>query len=60
MDSLLPSVTADIKTVGAAALFAALYAVLVPLYIWKIARNPTYTFVVLIILCVCESPLSTG
>ena len=52
----LPS-TAGIETVGAAALFAVLYAALVPLYLWKTARNPTYTFIVLIIFCICESPL---
>ena len=54
MDSLLPS-TAGIKTVGAAALFATLYAILLPLYIWKTARNPTYTFIVLVIFCICGS-----
>ena len=57
MVSQLPS-TAGIETVGAAALFAVLYAALVPLYLWKTARNPTYTYIVLVIFCICESPLS--
>ena len=56
MDSLLPS-TAGVETVGAAALFAALYAALALLYVWKTARNPTYTFIVLVFFCVCESLL---
>jgi hypothetical protein len=56
MGSPLPS-TAGIETVGAAALFAALYAVLAPLYIWKTAHNPTHTFIVLVIFCICESLL---
>jgi len=53
----LPS-TAGIETVGAAVLFAVLYAALVPLYLWKTARNPTYTFIVLMIFCICESRFS--
>ena len=53
MGSLLPS-TAGIETVGAAVLFAVLYAALVPVYLWKTARHPTYTFIVLIIFCLCE------
>ena len=53
MDSPLPS-TAGIETVGAAALFAVLYTLLLPLYLWKTARYPTYTFIVLMIFCLCE------
>lgn len=60
MDYPLPS-TAGIETVGVAALFAALYTILVPLYVWKTAHNPTYTFIVLIIFCLCESsPFTLG
>ena len=54
MVSPLPS-TAGIETVGAAAFFAVLYAALLPLYLWKTARNPAYTFIVLTIFCVCKS-----
>jgi len=49
--------TAGIETYQPAILFAVLYAILACLYIWETACVPTYTFIVLVIFCVCESLL---
>ena len=57
---LLSRSTAGIDTYQPAALFSALYAVLACLYIRKTARDPTHTFVVLVIFCICEWLLCTA
>lgn len=49
--------TAAIETYQPAILFAVLYAILACLYIWETLCAPTYTFIVLVIFCVCESLL---
>lgn len=57
----LPSLsTAGIETYRPAVLFAVLYIALAFLYIRETARNPTHTFVVLIIFCVCKWLLCTA
>jgi len=43
---------AGIESVVAAAIFAALYAILLPYYIWRTTRNPTYILILLSIFCV--------
>jgi len=40
-----------IDSVAAAAIFAALYAILLPYYIWRATRNPTYVLIVLSLFC---------
>lgn len=42
---------AGIKSVAAAAIFAALYAVLLPYYIWRAIRNPLYVLILLSLFC---------
>ena len=52
--------TAGIETYQPAVLFAVLYTALACLYVRETARNPTHTFVVLVIFCVCKSLLCTA
>jgi quinol-cytochrome oxidoreductase complex cytochrome b subunit len=43
-----------IHSVAAAAVFAVLYAVLLPYYIFRAFRNPTYVLIVLSLFCASE------
>lgn len=40
-----------IHSVAAAAIFAVLYAFLLPYYIWRATRNPTYVLIILSLFC---------
>ena len=40
-----------IDSVAAAAIFAALYAILLPYYIWRATQNPTYVLIILSLFC---------
>ena len=44
-----------IDSVAAAAIFAVLYAFLLPYYIWRATRNPTYVLIILALFCASES-----
>jgi len=46
-----------IHSVAAAAIFATLYAFLLPYYIWRATRNPTYVLIVLSLFC-ASKPLN--
>ena len=40
-----------IDSVAAAAIFAVLYAFLLPYYIWRAFKNPTYVLIILSLFC---------
>lgn len=44
-----------IESVAGAAVFAAFYIILLPYYIWRAIRNPTYVLIVLSVFCASES-----
>jgi len=41
-------------SVAAAAVFAAIYGVILPYYIWRAIRNPTYVLIMLSLFCASE------
>lgn len=43
-----------IHSVAAAAIFAVLYAFLLPFYIFRAFRNPTYVLIILSLFCASE------
>jgi len=43
-----------IDSVAAAGVFAALYAILLPYYIWRATQNPTYVLIILSLFCASE------
>jgi len=43
-----------IDSIAAAAIFAVLYAFLLPYYIWRATQNPTYVLIVLSLFCASE------
>ena len=43
-----------IHSVAAAAIFAVLYAFLLPYFIWRATRNPTYVLIILSLFCASE------
>lgn len=54
MSSLTPAHFIGIDSVAAATVFAVLYAFLLPYYIWRATRNPTYVLIVLSVFCASE------
>jgi hypothetical protein len=46
-----------IRSVPAAAIFAAVYGLLLPYYIWRAVRNPTYVLIILSLFCASMSSL---
>lgn len=43
-----------IKSVAAAVVFTIPYAILLPFYIWRATRNPTYVLIMLSLFCASE------
>ena len=43
-----------IESVAGAAIFAVVYAFLLPYYIWRATRNPTYVLIILSLFCASE------
>lgn len=44
-----------IRSVAAASIFAAVYGLLLPYYLWRAVRNPTYVLIILALFCASES-----
>ena len=44
-----------INSLAAAIVFAVFYAILLPYYIWRATRNPTYVLILLSVFCASES-----
>jgi len=43
-----------LDSVAAAAVFATIYAVILPYYTWRAIRNPTYVLIMLSLFCASE------